>query len=117
MSDLAHLEAPYESLAVYRYAIKLRGLVLRVADKLPPHEVAFRQRLKTSAMSVPLNIAEGSRRAGAAFRERARANARAAAIECGALIDACTVAGHMTFEEARRAKRLLLRMVTMLGAN
>ncbi|AUX40965.1 hypothetical protein SOCE26_023670 [Sorangium cellulosum] len=65
-------------------------------------------------MSVPLNIAEGSGRAAAADRARFYAIARGSAMECGALVDVCRVAGFLKAAEAEDAKALLIRIVAML---
>lgn len=53
----------YENLVVWKRGIKLVALVYKLAEKLPKTEVfALASQMKRAAVSIPANIAEGSRR-------------------------------------------------------
>ncbi|WP_437642520.1 four helix bundle protein [Sorangium sp. So ce854] len=88
-------------------------LALRLVARLPRGDRDLRDQLKRAAMSVPLNIAEGSGKPAPADRARFYAIARGAAMECGALVDVCRVAGFLPAAEAQDAKTLLARIVAM----
>jgi four helix bundle protein len=88
---------------------------LRVASALPRGESELRSQLKTAAMSVPLNIAEGTGKPSPADRAHAHAIARGSAMECGAIVDVCAIAGYISAEDARYGKGLIVRTVAMLS--
>jgi len=115
MSNAPLPRLDFENLDVYRCAIEFLSLALRVASKLPRGESELRAQLKTAAMSVPLNIAEGTGKPSAADRAHAHAIARGSAMECGALVDVCVIAGYISPDEARHGKELIVRTVSMLS--
>ena len=105
----------HENLDVYHRAIDFLTLALCLVARLPRGEKEIRDQLKRAAMSVPLNIAEGSGKPTTADRARFYAIARGSAMECGALVDVCCVAGFLLGGEAEEAKALLGRIVAMLS--
>ena len=115
MPDSTPPRLDYENLDAYRCPIEFLRLALRVASTLPRGESELRSQLKTAAMSVPLNIAEGSGKPSPRDRAHAHAIARGSAMECGALVDVCALASYLTAEDARRAKDLVVRIVAMLS--
>src|SRR5215212_2967576 len=115
MPDTAPPRLDYENLDVYRCAIEFLRLALRVASNLPRNESELRAQLKTAAMSVPLNIAEGTGKPSPADRAHAHAIARGSAMECGALIDVYAIAGYISAADARQGKDLIVRTVAMLS--
>ncbi|WP_437630323.1 four helix bundle protein [Sorangium sp. So ce854] len=104
----------HANLDVYHRSIEFLTLALRLVARLPRGERDLRDQLKRAAMSVPLNIAEGSGKPAPADRARSYAIARGSAMECGALVDVCRVAGFLPAAEAQNAKTLLARIVAML---
>ncbi|HSO32871.1 MAG TPA: four helix bundle protein [Labilithrix sp.] len=115
MPDTPQPRLDYEKLDVYRCALELLRLALRVASSLPRGESELRQQLKTAAMSVPVDIAEGTGKPSPADRAHAHAIARGSAMECGALVDVCAIAGYITPADARQGKELMVRTVAMLS--
>ena len=115
MPDPPQSRLDFENLDAYRCSIEFLRLALSVASTLPRGESELRSQLKTAAMSVPLNIAEGSGKPSPRDRAHAHAIARGSAMECGALVDVCALAGYLTAEDARRAKDLIVRIVAMLS--
>lgn len=104
----------HETLDVYQLAIDFLALALRVLDALPRHRRELRSQLERAAMSVPLNIAEGSGKPSLPDRARYYASARGSALECGALLDVCALMNHVDDEQRDRGKRMLGRIVAML---
>jgi four helix bundle protein len=115
MSDTPQPRLDYENLDVYRCALEFLRFALRVASTLPRGESELRAQLKTAAMSVPLNIAEGTGKPSPADRAHAHAIARGSAMECGALVDVCAIAGYINSADARHGKELIVRTVAMLS--
>ena len=70
----------------------------------------LRDQLRRAAISVPLNIAEGSGRATEADASRHFAIARGSAMECAAVLDVTRVLGLVH----QQAIALLSRLVAML---
>ena len=66
----------HENLDVYRVAVEFLALSLEVLDGLPRQRRELRSQLERAAMSIPLNIAEGTGKPSAADRARYYATAR-----------------------------------------
>ena len=109
MTILAH-----ENLDVYHRSIEFLTLSLRLVSRLPRGEREIRDQLKRAAISIPLNIAEGSGKPATADRARYHAIARGSAMECAALLDVCRAAGLVSADDADAGKALLTRIVAML---
>src|SRR4029453_11551395 len=83
----------HERLDVYQRSIEFLASALRIAEKLPRGQAPLADQLRRAAMSIPLNIAEGSGRSPAsADRTRFRGIARGSAMECGAILERRTPA-------------------------
>jgi four helix bundle protein len=82
--------------------------------KMPRGYSFLADELKRAAVSIPQNIAEGVGKPKEVDRSRYLAIARGSAMECGAVLDACTVLrlGDPTILE--EGGRLLERIVSML---
>ncbi|WP_394843931.1 four helix bundle protein [Pendulispora brunnea] len=104
----------HENLDVYRLALDFLRLAFQLMSALPRGESELKAQLKTAAMSIPLNVAEGVGKPTVADRARFHAIARGSAMECAALIDVCLVAGYISEVDARQCKHLLVRIVAML---
>jgi four helix bundle protein len=104
----------HESLDVYRIAIEFFSMAVHILEHLPRQRRELRSQLERAAMSIPLNIAEGSGKPSSPDRARYYGIARGSALECGALLDVCTLMGHISHEQRDQGKRLLARVVAML---
>lgn len=104
----------YEKLDVYRCSIEFLALAAAIIEALPKGNASLADQLKRGAMSVPLNIAEGAGKPTLADRKRFAAIARGSAMECGAILDVCCVLGAAEGHQVDAAKKLLVRIVSML---
>jgi four helix bundle protein len=104
----------HERLDVYQCAIEFLRFALRSCAAVPRGDGDLRDQLRRAALSVPLNIAEGSGKTSTVDRARFFAIARGSALECGALVDVLQLTGAVPDPDAHSAKRLLARIVAML---
>jgi four helix bundle protein len=104
----------FQNLDVYRCATEFLALSVPLTARPPRGYAALTDQLRRAALSIPLNIAEGSGK----FERDARrfyAIARGSALECAAIIDALAVVGMaVREEEIARGRELLDRVVAML---
>jgi len=103
-------------LDVYRCAVTFLGVASTLAERMPRGHSALADQLRRAALSVPLNIAEGSGKGTMEDREARRyyAIARGSALECAAIVDALQALRLVLGDEADRAQELLERVVSML---
>jgi four helix bundle protein len=103
----------FQRLDVYQCAVKFLGLVGGLLDKLPRGHSELADQLRRAALSVPLNIAEGS---GKFSRDSLRfyTIARGSALECAAIIDAMEAMGLVGESAVVEERGLLERVVSML---
>ena len=109
-SSLSH-----EKLDVYQCAVQFLALSAKLLDGLPAGNSVLADQLKRAALSIPLNIAEGTGKSSPADRRRFYGIARGSAMECGALLDAARVLSLGTAEGLEDGKALLVRIVSMLS--
>ena len=103
----------FQKLDVYRCATEFLGSATRLSNAAPRGYSSLSDQLRRAALSIPLNIAEGSGK----FNRDARrfyAIARGSALECAAIVDALEVVGVEVESEVGKARELLMRIVSML---
>ena len=106
----------HERLDVYQRAIEFLAAAFHLAQRLPRGQAPLADQFRRAAMSIPLNIAEGSgRSAHSADRARFRGVARGSAMECGAILDVIRLLEVVPETERSHAKALLVRIVEMLS--
>ena len=106
----------HEKLDVYQRSIEFLAAALRIAETLPRGQAALVDQFRRAAMSIPLNIAEGSGRSpGSPDRARFRGIVRGSAMECGAILDVVRLLDTASPTESNQAKALLVRVVEMLS--
>jgi len=103
----------FQRLDAYRTATEFLGLTARLTKKVPKGHGDLVDQLRRAALSVPLNIAEGS---GKFSRDAVRfyAIARGSALECAAILDAFAALGVFEEDELGKAREQLERIVSML---
>jgi four helix bundle protein len=106
----------FQKLDVYRCAVTFLGVASTLAERVPRGHGVLADQLRRAALSVPLNIAEGSGKGTMEDREARRfyAIARGSALECAAIVDAWQALRFVPGDEVARAHQLLERIVSML---
>ncbi len=105
----------YQKLDVYRCAIQALALSARITTEIPKGYGVLNDQLRRAALSISLNIAEGSGRTSAADAARFYGIARGSAMECVAVLDACGAIGVGDEELRGEAMSLFVRIVEMLS--
>ena len=103
----------FQRLDVYRASTQFLGLMSTLVTGIPRGHGDLVDQLRRAALSVPLNIAEGS---GKFSRDAVRfyAIARGSALECAAVLDALEAMAVFDEPDPRQARELLERIVSML---
>ena len=103
----------FQRLDAYKAAVGFLGLACKLVSKIPRGNADLSEQLRRAALSVPLNIAEGS---GKFSRDAVRfyTIARGSALECAAILDALETMGVLEEAALRDAREILERAVSML---
>jgi four helix bundle protein len=103
----------FQRLDVYRAAAEFLARAAQLADRVPRRMGDLSDQLRRAALSVPLNIAEGS---GKFSKDALRSYsiARGSALECAAILDALQSIGVFAASDLEPARELLERVVSML---
>jgi four helix bundle protein len=100
----------FRKLDVYQCALEALPLLYGFAERA---DAETKRQLRRAALSINLNIAEGTGRRDADQRQFYRV-ARGSTLESAAVLDAICVLGLATSEELAPAEELLVRIVAML---
>jgi len=103
----------FSRLDVYGCAISFFKLAIPLTERAPTGYHSLNDQLRRAAVSIPLNIAEGS---GRFDRDERRyfLIARGSALECAAILDVLEALGAASSAEVAQAHDLLERIVSML---
>jgi len=103
----------FQRLDVYRASTEFLGMTSRLVTKVPKGHGDIVDQLRRAALSVPLNIAEGS---GKFSRDAVRfyTIARGSALECAAILDAFEAMAVFDQAGLESSRVLLERIVSML---
>lgn len=105
----------YQKLDVYQCAVRLLALCARLSADVPKGYGPLGDQLRRAAVSVSLNISEGSGRPAASDAARFYGIARGSAMECGAILDALAAIGCTDETTRAEAMALVVRAVEMLS--
>jgi four helix bundle protein len=106
----------HERFEAYQIAIKFFELALQLIEALPAGNATVKDQFKRVAMSVPLNIAEGTGKRHKADRYRYYTIARGSALESAAICDVITLLEPRlkNDSESAKKKKLLKSVVAIL---
>lgn len=100
----------FRKLDVYQCALKALPLAYALAERA---DAETKRQLRRAALSINLNIAEGTGRRDDDQRQFYRV-ARGSALECAAVLDAVQALGRVAANEVSELEELLVRIVAML---
>jgi four helix bundle protein len=103
----------FQRLDVYRCAVSWLAKAMVLAERAGPGHGGIADQLKRAALSITLNIAEGTGRFEKDER-RFYTSARGSALECAAVLDALEALKLVDPENLGEPRELLVRIVSML---
>jgi len=103
----------FQRLDVYQCAILFLSGAVKLAEHAGPGHGGIADQLKRAALSIPLNIAEGTGRFDKDER-RSYTSARGSALECAAVLDAMEALQLVDTARLSDSRELLIRIVSML---
>ena len=106
----------HEKLKAYPISIKFVAVVAQITESAPRGHGKLVDQLNRAAISIPLNIAEGSGRTSLGDRKRFYAIARGSAMECVAILDVMRELGLIDNDSRERGRSLLHSVVRILSA-
>jgi four helix bundle protein len=105
----------FRKLDVYQQSVRFLPQAITIADGLPPRYSAMADQLRRAALSISLNIAEGSGKITGPDQRRYYSIARGSAMECAAILDACSALKAVGLSQADEANGILIRVAEMLS--
>lgn len=106
----------HEKFKAYQLSIEFLKVALTFSDSLPPGYSSIKDQLKRAAMSIPLNIAEGSGKTSFTDKKRFYSIARGSAMECAAICDVLQLIDKQYFTKVGDAKDSLKSIVSILSS-
>ena len=101
----------FERLDVYQRSIEFLAIASEIVEAMPRGHSGLADQLRRAALSIPLNIAEGTGRATDRDSAHHRTIPRGPATECDAILDAGRGCLGMDEERFRQARTLPTRIV------
>ena len=105
----------HEKFGAYQFAIQFAGFATQIIERLPEGQAKLIDQLRRAAISISLNIAEGSGKNTESQKCHCYSIARAEAMECAAIMDILECMRMLDPETARQAKELLEKTVAILS--
>ena len=106
----------HERFGAYKYSIEFAALSAQIIEKLPQGHGKLIDQFRRAAISVSLNIAEGSGKITELQKHHCYAIARGEAMECAAIVDILQCMRMIDVETAKSAKDLLENVVAILSS-
>ena len=111
------LQLSHTKLDVYKCSRQFVNSCYLISRKLPAEErFILTQQIRRAALSVHLNLAEGSSRRSNGERKRYYEISRGSIIEIDAALDICFDLKYLTEEEMQQTGELMVRTFQMLSA-
>ena len=104
----------HDKLDVYRASIEFVALADDIVEHLPRGRAYLAEQLQRAATSISLNVAEGAGEFATKEKSRFYRIAKRSATECAAILDVAKRLGLVEATCYDEARRLLLRVVSML---
>jgi len=104
----------HENLDVYRCATEFVAFAFPIIQETPSGYADLRDQFRRSALSIPLNIAEGAGKTSGPDRAHSYTVARGSAHEYGAILDILVRIDALAENKKDEGERLLVRIVSML---
>ncbi len=105
----------HENLDVYQCSVKFLAFSAKIANQIPKDYSGLANQLRRASTSISLNIAEGSGKTTRADKAKFYGIARGSSMECGAVLDACSVLDFAEVDLVKDGKKILVRIVAMLS--
>ena len=109
------MQLNHEKLIVYQTSIQFLGVAFEILQSIPSGYSFLADQLKRAALSIPLNIAEGSGKFETKDKARFYKIARGSTSECGAILDAALKIKIIDKEKTLQGKELLVEIACMLS--
>ncbi len=106
----------HEKFGAYQDSILFVALVAEIIERLPDGHGKLIDQFRRAAISVPLNIAEGSGKTTETQKRHHYAIARGEAMECAAIIDVLLCLGLIEPCKAQHGKDILGKITAVLSS-
>ena len=114
MTHLSSAHFDHDRLDVYHAAVEFVGIAGEIIERLPRGSAYVKDQLGRAALSITTNLAEGAGEFKRKDKARFYRMAARSATECAAILDVCRKLRIADETVVRRARDLLLRVVSML---
>jgi four helix bundle protein len=108
------LQFGFEKLEAYHLSIEFLAMAFQFIKFIPSGNHQLVDQFKRAAISVPLNIAEGSGKMSVAEKKRFYSIARGSSMECAAILDVLAVMDIASDEELLKGREILNSIAAIL---
>ena len=106
----------HERFKAYQLSIEFVKIALQLLDQIPKGNRNLQDQFKRAAISIPLNLAEGSGKTTNKDKLKFYAIARGSVMECAAICDVIKLTENRFEAQATDAKKLLEQIARILSS-
>lgn len=106
----------HEQFKAYHFAIEFIAQMSQLQLSIPTGYSSLAEQLRRAAISIPLNIAEGSGKTSSTDKNRFYAIARGSTFECAAILDVLLALHALDKSAVDKPKTLLHSLAAILSA-